>query len=72
MSSSNQLITNRDFNDKRNVMISIRKIFIGVIIHKSYWIERNNSEIKDVSNICLECTFLKDLEGKCIAEYYLV
>ena len=60
LNSTNQLIANRESNDKRIVMISVPKTVIGVIIHKSYWIESRSSEIKDVSNICLECTFLKD------------
>ena len=65
LNCTNQVICNRKENDQRPVNISVPKKVIGVIVHKALWIDKlEDHDVKDVRNICLECTFLKDFGRK--------
>ena len=54
----------RDLTDQRSVIISTPKKVIGVIIHKRYWKTHHFKGNNDPSDMCLECTFIKDYGDK--------
>ena len=64
LTSSRGDVLMRPADDERIIMTSTPKKVIGVIIHKRYWKTKTVTQTNDSSDMCLECTFIKDFGDK--------